>query len=159
MSLIVSYHPSLRSVHSYSQRNPVYYVIWQKPVAVPPWNESQEGADNADWAQDFINIYKPERPILSGGGYAVPITLQPGWPNTNYLIAEAYNETIKKYTKFYNGHLYALSNSTILAEEMAHSKTVADLSHFEDKIALAHSDGRPDILGDYLHFGHLRLLY
>ncbi|KEF61464.1 uncharacterized protein A1O9_03030 [Exophiala aquamarina CBS 119918] len=124
------------------------YSQWQKPVAVPPWNKSQEGADNADWAQDFINTYKPKWPILSGGDYAVSIPLQPGWPNTNYLIEEAYNATIKKYTKFYNGHLYALSNSTILAEEMAHNKTVADLPTFEDKIALAHSVARPYILGE-----------
>lgn len=73
--------------------------------------------------------------------------LQPNWPDTDYLINNAYNETIKAATKVYNTHLYALSNETSLELEMNHAKTVADLSHFIGKIKTAKSVGRPYIIG------------
>jgi hypothetical protein len=116
-------------------------------VAVAPWNATQEGADAADWAEAFRSIWKSPLPILSGGGYAVPIPLQPNWPNLKHLITVAYNTTVKAATKAYCGHLYALSNSTEMASEMNHAKTVDDLSHFVEQVALAKSINRKFILG------------
>ncbi|SPO00782.1 uncharacterized protein DNG_03530 [Cephalotrichum gorgonifer] len=129
----------------------LYYYYWGKPVAVAPWNETQEGADAADWAQDFLDTWGTPSPILSGGGYALPGDVMPdmpSWPNLKYLITEAYNESVKAGTKAYCGHLYALSNSTVMAEEMNHSKTVSDLSHFPEYVALSAAEGRKYILGE-----------
>ncbi|KAK4861052.1 hypothetical protein LT330_003968 [Penicillium expansum] len=109
---------------------PDLFEYWKYPVAVAPWKETQEGANAADWAQDFINHWKTPLPILAGGGYAVPFEVVPPWPNLPYLIETAYNQTIKDATKFYNGHLYSLENATanILNVEMNHQRTVSDLN-------------------------------
>ncbi|KAH8901723.1 hypothetical protein GQ53DRAFT_790114 [Thozetella sp. PMI_491] len=125
----------------------LYLSYWHKPVAIPPWNESQEGADAADWAQDFANRWVSPLPILSGGAYAVPLQT-PDWPNLRYLITQAYNASVKAATKVYCGHLYALSNSTELSSEMNHNRTVADLSYFTDYVSLAASLGREYIIGE-----------
>ncbi|UPL01576.1 hypothetical protein LCI18_012510 [Fusarium solani-melongenae] len=126
----------------------LFYKYWQYPVAEAPWNETQEGADAADWAQDFINHWKSPLPILAGGGYAVPFQLEPEGPNLPYLVNSAYNQTVKDATKVYNGHLYALSNATgdDLAVEMTHQRTVDDLGLLP--ISTARSVGRPYILGE-----------
>ncbi|KAH7161780.1 hypothetical protein EDB81DRAFT_854074 [Dactylonectria macrodidyma] len=126
----------------------LYYLYWKYPVAEAPWNETQEGADAADWAQSFINIWKGPLPILAGGGYAIPFEFQPAWPNLPYLINEAYNRTIKHATKVYNGHLYAFSNATQddLALEMRHERTVSDLALLP--ISSAKSANRPYVIGE-----------
>lgn len=121
--------------------------MWKQPIAVEPWNETQEGQSNADWAQGFIDIWPGKQPILVGGSYAIPIPIVPNWPNTDYLITEAYNQTVKDAIKFYNGHLYALSNGTTLEGEMNHVRTVADVSTFVEKIATARSVGKKYYLG------------
>jgi hypothetical protein len=120
----------------------IVYLMWEQPIATAPWNETQEGQDNANWAQGFIDIWPGNRPILLGGSYAVPIPLQPNWPNTDYLINTAYNETVKSAIKEYSGHLYALSNGTELKGEMTHVRTVQDISTFVPKIATASSVGK-----------------
>ncbi|KAJ4177854.1 hypothetical protein NW755_013616 [Fusarium falciforme] len=126
----------------------LFYKYWQYPVAEAPWNETQEAADAADWAQDFINHWKSPLPILAGGGYAIPFEIEPGWPNLPYLVNSAYNQTVKDATKVYNGHLYAFSNATgdDLAVEMTHQRTVDDLNLLP--ISTARSVGRPYILGE-----------
>ncbi|KAH6871488.1 hypothetical protein B0T10DRAFT_568278 [Thelonectria olida] len=126
----------------------LFYKFWKYPVATAPWNETQEGANAADWAQDFIKHWKNPLPILAGGGYAVPLELEPGWPNLPHLIDTAYNKTVKDATKVYNGHLYALSNTTgdDLNLEMRHERTVADLSLLP--VSSAKSVNRPFILGE-----------
>ncbi|KAH8656832.1 hypothetical protein BGZ61DRAFT_486482 [Ilyonectria robusta] len=126
----------------------LYYSIWNKPIAVAPWNNSQEGGSAAEWAQAFINRWKSPLPILSAGAYAVPIPLYEDYPDTNYLINEAYNASVKAGTKSYCTHLYALSSGTTLSTEMNHLRTVSDLSHFVDKIATAKSINRPYIIGE-----------
>jgi hypothetical protein len=129
----------------------VFYKYWQYPVAQAPWNETQEGSDAADWAQDFTNHWKGPLPILAGGGYAIPFQIEPGWPNLPYLVNEAYNQTVKAATKVYNGHLYAFSNATEdgLDTEMAHQRTVDDLNLLP--ISTAKSVGRPYIIGKYMY--------
>ncbi|KAI8718176.1 Glyco-hydro-79C domain-containing protein [Fusarium sp. LHS14.1] len=124
----------------------LYYEYWRYPVAVAPWNETQEAADAADWAQDFVNHWKSPLPILAGGGYAIPLEIAPGWPNLPYLI-NTYNRTVKAATKVYDGHLYAFSNATEddLAVEMTHQRTVDDLNLLP--ISSARSVDRPYILG------------
>lgn len=125
----------------------MYYSTWNKPVAVAPWNESQEGANQADWFQALINVWDDSEPILVGGNYAVPIPLAPNYPNTNYLIEDAFNSSIKAAVKMYSTHSYALSPETAtLNGEMNHVKTVADLYTFVDKIATARSAGRPYVI-------------
>ncbi|KAL6364098.1 hypothetical protein LRP88_03531 [Fusarium phalaenopsidis] len=126
----------------------LFYKYWQYPVAEAPWNETQEAADAADWAQDFINHWKSPLPVLAGGGYAIPFEIEPGWPNLPYLVNSAYNQTVKNATKVYNGHLYAFSNATgdDLAVEMTHQRTVDDLNLLP--ISTARSVGRPYILGE-----------
>lgn len=128
----------------------MFYKYWQYPIAQAPWNETQEGSDAADWAQDFINHWKGSLPILAGGGYAIPFEIEPGWPNLPYLVNEAYNQTVKAATKVYNGHLYAFSNATEdgLDTEMAHQRTVDDLNLLP--ISTAKSVGRPYIIGKYI---------
>lgn len=121
--------------------------MWKQPIAVSPWNETQEGQSNADWAQGFIDIWPGRLPILLGGSYALPIEYVPDWPNTDYLITTAYNQTVKDAVKVYSGHLYALSNGTTLAGEMNHVRTVEDVSNFVEKIATAKSVGKGYILG------------
>lgn len=126
----------------------VYRLIWQKPVATDPWNEETEGADAANWAQGFINSWKSPLPILVGGSYAVPSVIQPGWPNTDYLIDTAYNETIKAATKAYNSHIYRFfGNETTLPNEMNHASTVKDLVPFANSVAKAKSVGRRHFIG------------
>lgn len=117
-------------------------------MAVAPWKETQEGANAADWAQDFINHWKTPLPILAGGGYAVPFEVVPPWPNLPYLIETAYNQTIKDATKFYNGHLYSLENATAnsLNVEMNHQRTVSDLNMLP--ISSDKSVNRPYVLGE-----------
>ncbi|RBR13263.1 uncharacterized protein FIESC28_08229 [Fusarium coffeatum] len=126
----------------------LFYKYWQYPVAQAPWNETQEGSDAADWAQDFANHWKSPLPILAGGGYAIPFQIEPGWPNLPYLVNEAYNQTVKAATKVYNGHLYAFSNATEdgLGTEMAHQRTVEDLKLLP--ISTAKSVGSPYIIGE-----------
>ncbi|KAM0206259.1 hypothetical protein ACHAQI_008359 [Fusarium lateritium] len=125
-----------------------FYKYWQYPVAQAPWNETQEGFNAADWAQDFINHWNGPLPILAGGGYAIPFQIEPGWPNLPFLVNEAYNTTVKAATKVYNGHLYAFSNasSNDLDIEMAHQRTVDDLNLLP--ISTAKSVGRPYIIGE-----------
>ncbi|KAJ5374238.1 hypothetical protein N7517_006244 [Penicillium concentricum] len=126
----------------------IIFEYWKLPAAVSPWRETQEGADAADWAQDFVNHWKKPLPILAGGGYAVPFEIVPEWPNLPYLINTAYNQTIKDATKFYNGHLYSLKNVTdnSLNVEMAHQRTVSDLNMLP--ISSAKSVNRPYVLGE-----------
>ncbi|KGO50014.1 Glycoside hydrolase, superfamily [Penicillium expansum] len=127
---------------------PDLFEYWKYPVAVAPWKETQEGANAADWAQDFINHWKTPLPILAGGGYAVPFEVVPPWPNLPYLIETAYNQTIKDATKFYNGHLYSLENATAnsLNIEMNHQRTVSDLNMLP--ISSDKSVNRPYVLGE-----------
>lgn len=125
------------------------YLTWQQPIAIAPWNESQEGNSNADWAQSFIDIWPDKEPILFGPSYAVPIPLSPAWPNTNYLLNEVYNQSIKDVMKIYSGHLYALSNGTELGSEMSHSRTASDVSTFSSQITSASAAGRDYVLGKH----------
>ncbi|KAH8894279.1 hypothetical protein GQ53DRAFT_780328 [Thozetella sp. PMI_491] len=127
----------------------LYYSVWNKKVAIPPWNETQEGDNQAEWFQAFLDIWGDPAPILSGGNYAVPIELAPAYPNTNYLIDTAFNSSVRAGVKMYCTHLYALSaQDALLSEEMNHVKTVADLSNFVDKIGKAKAVGRPYIIGE-----------
>lgn len=125
----------------------VYLEFWNHPVAVAPWNYTQEGADAADWAQDFANIWEEPLPILAAGGYAIPFPYKPDWPNLPYLIHEAYNASVKAATKEYNGHLYAFSDAAEndLAHEMQHTRTVEDIKLLP--IADALGDGKPYVIG------------
>lgn len=125
----------------------MYYKYWKYPVSEAPWNETQEGNNAADWAQDFINHWKSPLPILAGGGYAIPFEIEPDWPNLPYLIENSYNKTVKAGTKIYNGHLYAFSNATQddLEPEMKHQRTVDDLNLLP--ISSAKAVGIPYILG------------
>ncbi|KAJ8122812.1 hypothetical protein ONZ43_g1086 [Nemania bipapillata] len=127
----------------------IYYSVWGKAVATPPWNMSQEGENQAEWSQVFLDAWGEPSPILSAGNYAVPIELMPAYPNTDYLINTAFNDSIKAGVKVYCTHSYALSGAdSQLPDEMKHSKTVADLNNFVEKIATAKSAGRPYILGE-----------
>ncbi|OKO98752.1 hypothetical protein PENSUB_9003 [Penicillium subrubescens] len=73
---------------------PMQFYLWQnKADAVIPWNASQEGADAANWAQGFIDAWKSPLPILTAGSYAVSCANYNEWPNTDYLIDTAYNDT------------------------------------------------------------------
>ncbi|KAF3402328.1 Beta-glucuronidase [Talaromyces pinophilus] len=124
--------------------------LWQnKSDAVSPWNASQEGADAADWAQGFIDVWQSPLRILTAGSYAVAYDDNPEWPNTDYLINTAYNDTVKAAVRVYVGHLYAAppGNNT-LATEMNHAKTVSDLAVFADRVATAASVNRSFILGE-----------
>ncbi|KAL3482979.1 hypothetical protein BJX62DRAFT_245344 [Aspergillus germanicus] len=126
---------------------PDVYNMWNKRIVVPPWNASQEGASAADWAQEFLNVWKQPLPILAAGSYAATIPSLPEWPNVPYLINTAFNDSVKAGVKTYSGHLYAAPpNETDLAGEMSHVKTVADLSVFNESIALSHGEGVPFIL-------------
>ncbi|KAG4284567.1 hypothetical protein FPRO06_08946 [Fusarium proliferatum] len=126
----------------------LYWKYWEYPVAEAPWNETQEGSNAADWAQDFINHWKSPLPILAGGGYAIPFAIEPDWPNLPYLIEHSYNKTVKEATKVYNGHLYAFSNASAddLGPEMKHQRVVQDLNLLP--ISSAKAAGRPYILGE-----------
>ncbi|KAI1859136.1 hypothetical protein JX265_010613 [Neoarthrinium moseri] len=126
----------------------LYYLYWNKPVATAPWNETQEGANAAQWAQAFIDSWDGEQPILSAGVYGVPLSLQPDGPNMIYLVSEAYNETVKAGTKVYCAHAYALSTGTDLQTEMNHIRTASDISQFKDDVALVNSIGRDHIIGE-----------
>lgn len=125
----------------------VYLLLWNKPVAVTPWNDTQEGQDAADWIQQFIDTWGESLPKISAGAYAIPYEY-PAWPNTNHLINEAFNETVKSAVSRYCTHLYTLSEGTSLAADMAHMQTVSDVSHFVEKIAAAKSEHRPYIIGE-----------
>ncbi|KAK7187721.1 hypothetical protein DPSP01_004558 [Paraphaeosphaeria sporulosa] len=127
---------------------PDLYLMWQQPIAVAPWNETQEGESNADWAQSFLKIWPGKLPILFGPSYAVPIPLSPAWPNTNYLINTVYDQTIKNAMKIYSGHLYALSNGTTLDGEMSHVRTSSDVGTFLSQIASVKVAGRDYVLGE-----------
>ncbi|RWA04355.1 hypothetical protein EKO27_g10750 [Xylaria grammica] len=127
----------------------IYYSVWGKPVATPPWNKSQEGENQAQWSQAFLDAWGESSSILSAGNYAVPIELMEAYPNTDYLINTAFNDSVKAGVKAYCTHSYALSGEDAeLPDEMKHSKTVADLSNFVEKIATAKSVGRPYIIGE-----------
>ncbi|KAJ8130419.1 hypothetical protein O1611_g3210 [Lasiodiplodia mahajangana] len=127
----------------------LYYSTWGKPVATPPWNESQEGENQAQWSQAFLDAWGETSPILSAGNYALPIELTEAYPNTDYLINVAFNGSIKAGVKAYCTHAYALSGQDAeLPDEMKHSKTVADMANYVDKIAAAKSVGRPYIIGE-----------
>lgn len=130
--------------------NPVYLLIWNKPVATSPWNQEQEGADAANWAQGFVDVWKSPLPILAAGSYGVPFQPYPGWPNTEYLISTAYNKTIKDATKFYNSHLYRQGNGTTLPNEMNHASTVSDVIPFINSVAKAQAVHRPHVIGEIL---------
>lgn len=137
---------------SNSQTSLVY--LWQnKSDAVSPWNASQEGADAADWAQGFIDVWQSPLPILTAGSYAVAYDDNPEWPNTDYLINTAYNDTVKAAVLVYVGHLYAAPpGNNALATEMNHAKTVSDLAVFADRVATAASVNRSFILGTQYPF-------
>ncbi|KAH9892094.1 hypothetical protein F4778DRAFT_750800 [Xylariomycetidae sp. FL2044] len=127
----------------------LYYSMWNKSVATPPWNESQEGANQAEWSQALIDLWGEPEPILSGGNYAVPIALAPAYPNTDYLIESAFNASVKAGVKVYCTHSYALSGQdALLPGEMNHVKTVVDLSNYTEKIATSQAAGRPYIFGE-----------
>lgn len=123
--------------------------MWNKSVATAPWNQTQEGDNQADWAQALINNWGEAEAFILAGSYALPIELTPAYPNTDYLINEAFNSSVKGSVKAYCTHSYALSlpNST-LPDEMNHAKTVADLSNYVEKIVNAKSVGRPYIIGE-----------
>ncbi|KXJ91623.1 hypothetical protein Micbo1qcDRAFT_203689 [Microdochium bolleyi] len=126
----------------------VYLYIWQKPIATPPWDANQEGADAADWAQDFINQWESPLPMLYTGSYAVPVPIQPKWPNITHLINVSFNQTVKDAVATYNQHLYALSQGTDLGVEMDHVRTAADLAVFPEYVASSASAGREFYLGE-----------
>jgi hypothetical protein len=128
-------------------------------VATDPWNEETEGADAANWAQGFVDAWRSPLPILAAGSYAVPSKITPDWPNTDYLISAAYNQTIKDATKSYNSHLYRFfGNETTLSDEMNHVNTVSDIKPFINSVATAKSVGRQHFIGNrietvfHLHF-------
>ena len=125
----------------------VYLYIWHKPIATPPWDANQEGADSADWGQYFINRWGSPMPLLYAGSYAVPIPIQPNWPNVTHLIDVSYNQTIKDAVTAYNHHLYALSQNTDLAVEMDHVRTATDLAVFPEYVASSASAGREFYIG------------
>ncbi|KAG7285774.1 hypothetical protein NEMBOFW57_008068 [Staphylotrichum longicolle] len=126
----------------------LYHLFWNKPVAVAPWNETQEGQDAADWIQQFIDTWGEPLPMISAGAYGIPYEYQPSWPNTDYLINEAFNDTVKSAVGRYCTHLYALAAGTSLEADMAHTQTVSDVSLLVEKIAAAKSVNRPYILGE-----------
>lgn len=128
-------------------RRPAVFLLQNKPDAVSPWNASQEGADAANWAQGFIDIWGSPLPILTAGLYAVTLPQYPIWPNVDYLIDTAYNATVHAPVKVYSGHLYASSSATDLATEMNHVQTVTDLAVFTESITTAESLDRSFILG------------
>lgn len=123
--------------------------MWNKSVATAPWNQTQEGDNQAEWAQALTNTWAEADDLILAGSYALPIELTPAYPNTDYLINEAFNSSVQAGVKAYCTHSYALSlpNST-LPDEMKHAKTVADLSNYVEKIANAKSVGRPYIIGE-----------
>src|SRR5687768_12350514 len=102
----------------------VYLDFWNYPVATPPWDEAQEGADAADWAQDLANRWEGSLPVIAAGGYAIPFPYREGWPNLPYLINESLNASVKAAVKEYNGHLYAFSDGAAndLQHEMQHPR-------------------------------------
>lgn len=116
-------------------------------MATNPWNQAEEGADAANWAQGFIDVWKSPLPILAAGSYGVPYQYYPGWPNVNYLISTAYNQTIKDATKLYNAHLYREGKGTTLPDEMRHNTTVSDIGPLLTAVDAAKSLNRPYILG------------
>ncbi|KAM0269440.1 hypothetical protein ACHAQH_009729 [Verticillium albo-atrum] len=126
----------------------MYLEFWKYPIASAPWDEKQEGADAADWAQDFINRRNSSQPILAGGGYAIPIEYKAGWPNLPYLVDEAYNQTVHDGNRVYQSHLYALADAAAngLVVEMQHMRTSDDLNTLP--ISSARSHGKPYILGE-----------
>ena len=126
----------------------VYYLFWNKPVAVAPWNETQEGYDAANWIQQFIDTWKTPLPMISAGAYGIPYPYQPDWPNTEFLINEAFNATVKGAVSRYCTHLYALADGSSLAADMSHMQTAADVSLLVPKVAAAKSVNRPYILGE-----------
>lgn len=128
-------------------RRPAVFLLQNKPDAVSPWNASQEGADAANWAQGFIDIWGSPLPILTAGSYAVTLPQYPIWPNVDYLIDTAYNATVHAAVKVYSGHLYASSSATDLATEMNHVQTVTDLAVLTESITTAESVDRSFILG------------
>ncbi|KAJ5475373.1 hypothetical protein N7539_008439 [Penicillium diatomitis] len=134
-------HTNIRAV--------IVYIWAHKPDAVSPWNASQEGLDAANWAQGFIDVWKSPLPILTAGSYAVAYADNPEWPNTDYLIHTAYNNTVKAAVKYYSGHLYAAppGNNT-LAIEMNHAKTVSDLAVLGERASTAASINSSYILGE-----------
>ncbi|KAH7000895.1 hypothetical protein EDB80DRAFT_810009 [Ilyonectria destructans] len=126
----------------------LYLEFWQYPIATPLWDEAQEGADAADWIQDFAKRWKGKRPILAAGGYAIPFPYKPNWPNLPYLIDHSLNESTKAAVKEYNGHIYAFSDAvaTGLQGEMNHTRVVQDLTALPVQAAL--DDGKPYIIGE-----------
>ncbi len=124
------------------------YLFWNKPVAVAPWNETQEGQDAANLIQQFVDTWQEPLPMIAAGAYGIPYEYQPAWPNTDYLINEAFNDTVKGAVGRYCTHLYALAAGTSLEADMAHTQTVLDVSLLVDKIAVAKSANRPFILGE-----------
>lgn len=108
----------------------MYLEFWQYPIATPLWDEAQEGADAADWIQDFAKRWKGKRPILAAGGYAIPFPYKPNWPNLPYLIDHSLNASTKVAVKEYNGHIYAFSDAeaTGLQGKMNHTRVVQDLA-------------------------------
>ncbi|KAH6689036.1 hypothetical protein F5X68DRAFT_230697 [Plectosphaerella plurivora] len=126
----------------------LYLKFWNHPVATAPWNETQEGADAADWAEDFTKVWQEPLPILAAGGYAIPFPIEPNWPNLPHLIEVSYNQSVKAATKVYNGHIYAFSNASEneLNLEMRHTRTVEDLNLLPVAEALA--DGKPYVIGE-----------
>lgn len=93
-------------------------------------------------------MWQSPLPILTAGSYGVAYADDPDWPNTDYLIDTAYNDTVKAAVRVYVGHLYAAppGNNT-LATEMNHAKTVSDLAVFADRVTTAASVNRSFILG------------
>ncbi|KAH7020712.1 uncharacterized protein B0I36DRAFT_387583 [Microdochium trichocladiopsis] len=106
----------------------VYLFIWQKPIATPPWDANQEGADSADWAQDFINSWKEPLSMLYAGSCG--------------------NATVNVAVRTWNQHLYTLSQGTNIAVEMKDARTAADLATFSVYVASAASTGREFYLGE-----------
>ncbi|KAI0024059.1 hypothetical protein F4780DRAFT_798306 [Xylariomycetidae sp. FL0641] len=127
---------------------PDLYLSNNKSVAVAPWNETQEGASEAQWAQAFLDAWGDAQPIISAGCYSIPIPLQAGWPNTLYLLREAFNASVKAGVRDYCAHLYALSLSTDPRTEMNHVRTASDVSQFADDVAAVHAAGKPFVVGE-----------
>ena len=121
-----------------------FYLTDQRPA---PWTQVEEGAEQADWAQGLIEIWKSPLPILSAGVYGVPYAVSPTWPTTQYLIRTAFNATIKLATTFYCNHLYRQGAGTVLPNEMNHASTVSSIAPLKASVDAAASVGKRHILG------------
>lgn len=130
------------------------YLAQGKADAVPPWDASQEGSNQAKWHHGAIDRWDTSGQFIAAGSYAY--TRDTPAPNTDYLINYAFDQRIEDAVKVYSGHLYSLTGGQ-LDTEMNHALTVADLGNFTEKIATASSVGRPYILGKVILTNLMRM--